>query len=129
MRGGGAADGGLHHRVDVTHVQAVARQLVAIGSDGQAGLAQFTHHGDLGNAGNLVEDVLHLSGLLLQRLQVLAENLHGQSALESGFGLIYGVFGGLRVVENHTGKRGELLLYGLDQLRLGVNSPVQDLSE
>ncbi len=67
-----------------------------------------------------MEDVLDLGGLVFERLQVLAEDLDGESALESGFGFVHGVFGRLRVVENHSRKRGELLLHGLDQLRLGV---------
>ncbi len=100
LRGRGAAHRGFHQRVHVAHVQAVARQFGAVRSDGQAGLAQFPHHGDLGDARNLVEDVLHLVRLFFQRAQVRAEDLHRQGALQPRLGFVHRVFGRLRVVED-----------------------------
>ena len=127
---GPAAHGGLHHGVDVADVQAVARQFGTVRGDGQAGLSQLAHHGDFGDAGDLVEDVLDLGGSIFEGLEVLAEDLDGERALETGFGLVHGVFGGLSVVEDDAGEGCELLLHGLDELRLGVQvSPVQALSE
>ena len=63
LRGGRAADGGLHQRVDVAHVQAVAGNLGAVRRNGQAGLAQFPHDRDFGDAANLLQDVLDLRRL------------------------------------------------------------------
>ena len=48
-----AADGGLNDRFDVGDVDAVARDLVAIDVDQQAGLAEFADDGEFGEAGNL----------------------------------------------------------------------------
>ena len=48
--------------------------------------------------------------LLLERLQIGAENLDRQRALQAGLGLVHGIFGRLGVVEDDPGKRGQLLL-------------------
>ena len=69
-----------------------------------------------------MEDVLDLGGLVFESLQVLSEDLDGERALEAGFGLVHGVFGGLGVVEDDARKGCEFLLYGLDQLRLGAQA-------
>ena len=102
-------------------VQPVPRQLFPVRRDRQAGLPQLPHHRDLGDARNLLQDALHLCGLLVQNLQVRAEDLHRQRTLQAGLRFIHGVLGGLRVVEDDPRECGELLLNGFDQLRLGVD--------
>ena len=69
LRGRLAADGRFDEGIDVAHVQSVARQFGAVGRDGQAGLSEFAHHGDFGDAGNLCEDVLDLGGLVLEHFR------------------------------------------------------------
>ena len=52
-----AADGGFDQRVDVADVQAVARDLRAIGLDGQARLPELAHERDVRDAGHAREIV------------------------------------------------------------------------
>ena len=47
---------------DVVDVDAVAGDLGPVGVDGQARLAEFAHHGQLGEAGRAVEHALDLDG-------------------------------------------------------------------
>ena len=83
-------------------------------------MAQFPHHRDFLDARNLGENVLHLNGPIFQRGQVRAEYLHRQGTLQSGFGLVHRVLGGLRVVEDDSGKLLELRVDGLDQFGFGA---------
>ena len=53
LRGRLAAHRRLHNRFHVGHVDAVARDLVAIHVDDQARLAQLAHHGEFGESGHL----------------------------------------------------------------------------
>ncbi len=64
LGGGLAADGGLHNGSDVVDIDAIARDFGAVGVDDQAGLAEFAHDGEFGEAGSLVESVANLDGLL-----------------------------------------------------------------
>ena len=121
-----AAHRGLDQRVDVVHVQAVARDLFAVGNHGQAGLAQLAHHGDVGDSGHFRDDGLHLPGFGFERGQVSAEDLHREQAFQAGFGFIHRVLGRLRVVENHAGKCRRFLLNRVDQFLLVVNRPLPD---
>ena len=50
LRGRLPAHGRLHHAFHVRHVDAVARDLVAVHVDQQAGLAEFAHHGQFGES-------------------------------------------------------------------------------
>ena len=51
------ADGGLDNCFDVGNVHSIARDLVAIDLDDQAGLAEFPHHGELGKSGHLLAEI------------------------------------------------------------------------
>ena len=91
-------------RFHVRHIDAVARDFVAIHVDQQAGLAELAHHGQLRESRNLRESSFDLERFVLQHVQVRAVDFHGQRALQSGERFVHGVFGGLRVIENHAGK-------------------------
>ena len=67
-----------------------------------------------------LQDLLDGFALLLQRIQIGAEDLDGQSALQAGFRLIHRVLRRLGVVEIDSGECLELLVDGLDQPRLGA---------
>ena len=108
LRGGLPADGRLHHGFDVGHVDAVARNFVAVGVNQQARLAEFAHDGEFAETGDLREPPLDLEGFVLQDIQIGTVNFHGQRALQTGERFVHGVLGGLRVIENHAGKGVEL---------------------
>ena len=55
LRGRLSAHAGLDHALDVGHVDAVARDLFAVHVNLHAGLAEFAHHGQLGEAGHLLK--------------------------------------------------------------------------
>src|SRR5207245_5537405 len=77
------------------------------------------HHGQLGEAGNLLQSALDLERLVLQYVQVGTVYLHRQSAFEPGERLVDGVFGGLSEVENDAGISLEPPADGVNQLVLG----------
>ena len=85
--GGGdilAAQAGLD---DVEHglgAQAVAGHRHAIHLDVEVGLALGARGGDAGGAGDFARILLHLEGLLLQGLEVVAENLHAHLGADAG---------------------------------------------
>ncbi len=112
------ADRGGNHSFDVGNVDAVARNLVAIDVDQKAGLAKFAHYGEFGEAGYLAESVLDLDGFVLKYVQVVTIDFDRQRALEAGERFVHRVFGGLRVVEDNSGKGREFLVDGFDQLFL-----------
>ena len=101
------ADGRLDDGFHVGHVDSVAGDLCAVDVDQQAGLAQFADHGHFGEAGHFASDFLISTAFFSQPLQVGAEDLHGQGALQAGQRLIHGVFRRLGVIENDAGKRLE----------------------
>ena len=59
--------------------------------------------------------------LLLEHVEVGAEDLHRERALEAGLGLVDRVFGRLGVVEGDAGEGLQLLVDRGDQLRLGAD--------
>ena len=61
------------HGLDVGDVDAVARDLRAVGVDDQAGLAEFAHDGEFGEAGGLVQNVLDFDGLFLENIEIGAD--------------------------------------------------------
>ena len=124
LRRGRPADGRLDQAVDVGDVQAVAGDLGAVDVHGQARLAEFLDQRDVFDPAHAFQDVLDRLAFGFQRLQVRPEDLDRQRAFQAGFGFIHGVFGRLRVVEDDAGKRLELLVDGLDQLRLGAIRPL-----
>ena len=94
--------------------------LRAVDLDGQAGLSEFLHQGHVADAAHPLQDLLDGLALLLQRIQIGAEDLDGQRALQAGFRLVHRIFRRLGVVENDSGKGLELLVDGLDQPGLGA---------
>ena len=124
LRGGLAAHRRLHDGFHVGDVDAVARDLVAIDIDQQAGLAEFAHDGQFRESGHLRETALDLERLALQDIQVGSVDLYGERALQSGQRFVHRVFGRLRVVEDDSGKALSLLLDVLGQLGLVVDRPV-----
>ena len=110
----------LDHAFHVRDVDPVAGYLFAVDVHEQAWLAELAHHGQLGEPGDPLQNVLDLEGLVLQDVQVRTVYLHRQCALEPGERLVHSVFGGLGEVENDAGVRLELLADGVDQLVLGV---------
>jgi len=80
LGGGIAADGGLDQGIDVGNIQAVARDPRAVDLDGQAGLSEFLHQGDVFDAAHPLEDLLDGFAFLLQRLQIGPEHFHGERA-------------------------------------------------
>ena len=123
LRRGSPADGRLNQAVDVGDVQAVTGDLGAVNVHGQARLAEFPDQRDLFDPAHTFQHALDCLAFGFQRLEVRPEDLDRQRAFQAGFGFIHGVFGGLRVVENDAGKRLELLVNGLDQLRLRAIRP------
>ena len=120
LRRGSPADGGLDQAVDVGDVQAVAGDFGAVDVHRQARLAEFLDQRDLLDPAHPFQHALDRLCLWFERLQVRPEYLDRQGAFQAGLGFIHGVFGGLGVVEDDAGKRLELLVDGLDQLRLRV---------
>ena len=90
--------------VDVGDIQAVARDLGAIDRDGEARLAELLHQRDVADAAHLLQHLLDRLALLLERLQVGAEHLDGQRALQAGLRLVHRIFGRLGVVEGDAGE-------------------------
>ncbi len=86
----------------------------------EARLAEFLHQRHIADAAHLLQDLLDGFALLLQRLQVGAENLDGQRAFQARFRLVHRILRRLGVVENDSGKGLELLVDGLDQRGLGA---------
>ena len=68
MGRGKPANAGLDYAFDVGNVDAVARNLGTVNVDLHARLAQFPHHRQLGESGNLRQDALDLDGLVLEHL-------------------------------------------------------------
>ena len=99
-----AADGGLNQAVDVGDIQAVAGDLGAVDLDGQAGLSELLHQRHVADAAHLLQDLLDGLALLLQRVQVGAEHLDGQRALQARFRLVDRIFRRLGVVESDSGE-------------------------
>ncbi len=68
----------------------------------------------------MLEHLLDRLALLLERVEVRAEDLHRQRALQAGLGLIDRILGRLGIVEDDAGKGFELVVDRRDQRRLGV---------
>ena len=115
-----AADGRLDQAVDVGDVQSVTGDLGAVDLDGETGLSEFLHQGHIADSAHAFQDLLDGFALLLQRIQIGAEDLDGQGALQARFRLIHRVFRRLGVIEGDAGKCLELLVDGLDQAGLGA---------
>ena len=90
--------------VDVIDIEAIAGDVGAVDLDGQAGLAQFLHQRDIGDAAHLLQHLLDGLAFLLQHIEVGAEDLHRQRAFQAGLGFIDRVLGRLGVVEDDAGK-------------------------
>ena len=78
-----AADGGLDQAVDVGDVEAVAGDLGAVDLDRQAGLAELLHQRDVADAAHVLQHALDRLALRLERIEVGAEDLHRQRALQA----------------------------------------------
>ena len=107
-------------RIDVGDVHAVTGDHGAVDFDVEAGLAEFLHQRHVLDAAHLLQDLFDGLALLFQHVQIGAENLDGQRALQTGFGFVHRVLRRLGVVENDSGKLLELLVDGLDQFGLGA---------
>ena len=70
----------------------------------EAWLPQFVHQRHIADAAHLLQDLLDGLAFHLQRLQVGAENLDGQCALQTRFGLVDRIFRRLGVIEIDAGK-------------------------
>jgi hypothetical protein len=110
LRGGLPAHRSLDHALDIGDIDAVTRDLVAIHVDLHAGLPQFAHHGEFGEARHLLQHAFDLDRFIFEYLQIRAKDFYGQRALQAGERLIHGVFGGLGEVENHSGIRIDFFL-------------------
>ena len=78
------------------------------------------------DAAHLLQDLFDRLALLLQRVQVAAEDFDRQRAFQARFRFIHRILGRLGVVEDDAGKCGKLLVDGLDQRRLWCDrAPVQ----
>ena len=99
------ADCGRDHCFHIGNVDSIARDLVAIDIDQQAGLAKFAHHRKLGEARHFGQRVLDLYRFVLQHVQIFAVDFDRQRTLEAGEGLVHGIFRGLGVVENNSRER------------------------
>src|SRR4029077_7200601 len=104
----------------VGDIQAVTGNARAVDLDGKAGLSEFLHQGYFAYAPYPLQDLLDGFALLLQRIQIGAENLDGQSALQAGFRFVHRILRRLGVVEIDSGEGLELLVDGLDQTGLGA---------
>ena len=79
-----AADAGLDDVEHVLRAQAVARHGLAVHLDLEVRLALHARGRDAGRAGNLAHDALDLERLLLQRVEIVAENLHADLRADAG---------------------------------------------
>ncbi len=99
-----AADGRLDQAVDVGDVQPIPGNPGAVDFDGEAGLPKLLDQRHVPDAAHLLQHVFDGPALLLQRVQVGAENFDGQGAFQSRFRFVHGVFRRLGVVEDDSGK-------------------------
>ena len=83
LRGRLSAHRGLDHALDVGDVDAVARDFFAVHVDLHAGLPQFAHDGEFGEAGHLLQHALDFDRFVFEHLQIGSENLHRQRALQA----------------------------------------------
>src|SRR6185437_703257 len=88
----------------------------------QAGLSEFAHDGEFGEARNVFENPFDLDVFVLEDVQVRAVDFHGQRALESGEGFVHSIFSGLRVIENNAREGGKFLLKSIGQFGFVVNA-------
>ena len=79
---GVAADRGLDQAVDVVDVDAVAGDLGAVDLDREARLAELLDQRHVADAADMLEHVLDRLALLLERVEVGAEDLDLERALE-----------------------------------------------
>ena len=121
LGGGLAADGRLHHGADIIDIDAVARDFGAVGLMVRLGWPSSRTTVSSLKPGVWSSTRLISTALLSQHVQVGAEDLDGQRALEPGEGFVDGVFGRLRVVEDHAGIGGEFLPEVFDEIRFGVD--------
>ena len=100
-----AADGRLHHGVDVARRQAVARRAHAIDVDADGRLAERTQHGQIGDAGHLGQHRRRCcSAVFSSVVQVVAVDLDRILALHAGGGLLDVVLDVLREIEVDAGE-------------------------
>src|SRR5277367_306697 len=116
LRDGLSTYGGGDHGFHVGYIDAVASDFVTIDVDQQAWLPQFADDGEIGETSNMGERVLDLDRFVLQDVQIVAVDFDGERTLQAGERFVYGVFGGLSVVENNSRESSELLIYGFDEL-------------
>jgi len=72
------ADRGLEEGVDVGDVEAIARDLLAVGRDGEARLPELAHDGDLVDAAHFPEHCPDRVRLVLEDGEVGSEDFHGE---------------------------------------------------
>ncbi len=110
--------------VDVVDVETIAGNFGAVHGHGQAGLAELADDGDLGDSAHLLDDCFDRVSLLFEHLEVGAEDLHGQCALQTGLGLVHGVLGWLCEVEDDTRESLQLLFDRVGQCCFVLVVPV-----
>ena len=117
-----AAHRRLNQRVDVADVEPVVGDLPAVRRNEQAGLTELPDNRDIRDPPDTGEQPLDLVRLGLQGLEVRAEDLDRQATLQSRFGLVHRIFGGLRVVEDDAGERREPLIDRADELPFSADT-------
>src|SRR5262249_36986359 len=82
----------------------VARRLLAVYTDEQVRLPQLAEDPEVGNSRHGLHHAGHLTGRLLQLLQIFTEELDRVLALDTGHGFLDVVLDRLREVEVHPGE-------------------------
>src|ERR1039458_9998008 len=81
-------------------------------------LAANLESAEIGDAGNLAHDVLHLVGLLFEDLEIAAKEFDGKFTLDAADGFFDVVGDGLREVPVDAGNLTESFVHGFDELLL-----------
>src|ERR1039458_10178652 len=79
-------------------------------------LAANLESAEIGDAGNLTHDVLHLVGLLFEDLEIAAKEFDGKFTLDAADGFLHVVGDGLREVPVDAGNLAESFVHGIDEL-------------
>ena len=107
----------------VLRAQAVAGHGHAVHFDVEVGLALQPRRRHAGRAGDLADDLLHLERLLLQGVEVVAENLHAHLRPDAGAQHQDAAFDGMQEARHVARRLAELLGQFGDQLLLGHARP------
>src|SRR5580704_17697146 len=72
---------GRDHSFHIRNVYPISRDLVAIDIDQEAGLAKFSHNGEVSEAGHIGEGVFDLYRFVLQHVQIVTVYFDRQRTL------------------------------------------------